>query len=92
MAAQVFLRADARLGAEALAEAVAPRAPDWRSDALAARIRDAPPDGTACEIAPGLHDPRAVVAAPEAAIPLGWQMVNPPGHCSFWFAQMPSRV
>ena len=91
VAADLHLRADARLGVEALAQALAPRVPDWRSDALAGRIRSMPPDNAAFEIAPGTHDPRAVVRALDAAIPQGWQLVNSSGHCSYFFAHMPGR-
>ncbi len=91
VAADAHLRADARLGAEALAAAVAPRPAEWRSAALAARIRTEPADGSEFPAEPGLHDPRDVVAALETALPGGWQMVNSSGHCSYYFAQMPSR-
>ena len=91
IAADAHLRADARLGAEALAQAIPARPAAWRSDALAARIRSAAVDGAAFPPAPGLHDPRDVVAALEAALPPDWQMVNSSGHCSFYFAHMPSR-
>ncbi|MDH3263220.1 MAG: thiamine pyrophosphate-binding protein [Paracoccaceae bacterium] len=89
--ARHHLRADARLGAEALAGAIAGRQRAWRSDELAARIRTTPPDDHLFEIEPGLLDPRAVVAALEAAIPADWETVNSSGHCSYFFAQMPSR-
>jgi acetolactate synthase I/II/III large subunit len=91
IAANAHLRADARLGVEALSTAINARPPDWRSDALASRIRSTPADSEAFDIEPGLHDPRDVVAALETAIPQGWQLVNSSGHCSFFFAQMPSR-
>jgi len=91
VAADAHLRADARLGAEALTEALVPRAPHWRSADLAERLRTAPADGASFEIEPGLHDPRDVVAALEAALPADWELVNSSGHCSFYFAQMPSR-
>ncbi len=92
VAADAHLRADARLGVEALAGAVAPREPSWRGAALAERIRTAPPDGAPRVAEPGLHDPRDVVAALEAALPDGWEMVNSSGHCSWFFAHMPSRA
>jgi thiamine pyrophosphate-dependent acetolactate synthase large subunit-like protein len=91
VAAQAHLRADALLGAEALAAALPARDPEWRSTSLAERIRIAPPDSTSIEVEPGLHDPRAVVAALEAVLPRDWEMVNSSGHCSYYFAQMPSR-
>lgn len=91
VAAQAHLRADARLGVESLSAAIPSRKQDWRSAALAERLRTTPPDITPFEIEPGLHDPRAVVAALEAALPADWEMVNSSGHCSHFFTHMPSR-
>ncbi len=62
-----------------------------RSDAIAARIRDTKPDNHVFEIEPGLLDPRRVVEALEAHLPRDWELVNSGGHCSWFFAQMPSR-
>jgi len=89
--ARHHLRADARLGVEALTAALPARKGTWRSDAMAARIRDSKPDSHVFEIAPGLLDPRDVVEALEQALPRDWEMVNSGGHCSWFFAQMPSR-
>jgi len=89
--ARHHLRSDARLGVEALTAALPARKPGWRSDAMAARIRDSKPDSHAFEIDPGLLDPRDVVEALEDALPQEWEMVNSGGHCSWFFAQMPSR-
>jgi thiamine pyrophosphate-dependent acetolactate synthase large subunit-like protein len=93
--ARHHLRADARLGVEALTAALPARSGgrsgSWRSDAMAARIRDAKPDSHIFEIEPGLLDPRHVVEALEEALPDDWEMVNSGGHCSWFFAQMPSR-
>ncbi len=58
---------------------------------MAARIRDSKPDSHPFEIEPGLLDPRRVVEALEEALPHEWEMVNSGGHCSWFFAQMPSR-
>ncbi len=92
IAADAHLRADARLGVEALSETVAARKETrWRSKTLAERIRTLPADGATFDVEPGLHDPRDVVAALEASLPSDWQLVNSSGHCSFFFAQMPSR-
>ncbi|MEM9605394.1 MAG: thiamine pyrophosphate-dependent enzyme [Pseudomonadota bacterium] len=85
------LRADARLGAEAITNTLSVKTQPWRSDAIAERIRTAPPDSHVVDIEPGLLDPRAVVDALERAIPPDWQLVNSSGHCSWFFAQMPSR-
>jgi thiamine pyrophosphate-dependent acetolactate synthase large subunit-like protein len=89
--ARHHLRADARLGVEALTAALATRGKSWRSEAVAARIRDTRPDSMKFDIAPGLLDPRDVVEALEAHLPRDWEMVNSGGHCSWFFAQMPSR-
>ena len=89
--ARHHLRADARLGVEALTAALPARKQSWRSEAMAARIRDSKPDSMKFEIEPGLLDPRDVVEALEAALPQDWEMVNSGGHCSWFFAQMPSR-
>ncbi|MFD1694255.1 thiamine pyrophosphate-binding protein [Roseibium aestuarii] len=90
-AAQHHLRCDARLGAESLAASLAKRPPVWRSSELAARIRSTPADDTPFDVRHGEHDPRDVVALLEAMLPADWQLVNSSGHCSYFFAQMPSR-
>src|SRR4029077_4803557 len=89
--ARHHLRGDARLGVEALTAALPARDRGWRTDAMAARIRDSKPDRHAFEVEPGLLDPRDVVEALEKALPREWEMVNSGGHCSWFFAQMPSR-
>jgi acetolactate synthase-1/2/3 large subunit len=89
--ARHHLRADARLGVEALTAALPERKRNWRNDAMASRIRDSRPDSHVFEIDPGLLDPRDVVEALEEALPHEWEMVNSGGHCSWFFAQMPSR-
>src|SRR5690606_29283426 len=91
VAADSHLRADARLGAEALAAAIPARPADWRSPTLAERIRTTPADSEPFPSEPGLHDPRAVVEALDAAVPKDWEAINAAGHCSFWFAQMRGR-
>jgi thiamine pyrophosphate-dependent acetolactate synthase large subunit-like protein len=90
--ARHHLRADARLGAEALTAALPARNRNWRTDAMAARIRDSKPDSHVFDVPAGLLDPRDVVEALEKALPRDWEMVNSSGHCSWFFAQMPSRA
>ena len=90
--ARHHLRADARLGVEALVAAIHSRKDSWRNDAIAARIRDSKPDSQGFEIEPGLLDPREVIEALEKALPRDWEMVNSGGHASWFFAQMPSRA
>ena len=89
--ARNHLRADARLGAEALTAALPERTKKWRTEAMAARIRDSKPDSHVFEVEPGLLDPRDAVEALEKALPAAWELVNSSGHCSWFFAQMPSR-
>src|SRR5213075_1714302 len=50
--AKHHLRADARLGVEALTASLPARDLKWRSDAMAKRIRDSKPDSMVFEIAP----------------------------------------
>src|SRR5262245_3994 len=85
------LRAEARLGVEALTAALPGRATTWRTEAMAARIRDSKPDSHVFEIEPGFLDPRDVVDGLEKTLPPDWELVNSSGHCSWFFAQMPSR-
>jgi thiamine pyrophosphate-dependent acetolactate synthase large subunit-like protein len=89
--ARHHLRADARLGVEAVTAALPGRSRSWRSESIAARIRDSKPDSHKFEIEPGMLDPRDVVEALERVLPRDWEMVNSGGHCSWFFAQMPSR-
>jgi thiamine pyrophosphate-dependent acetolactate synthase large subunit-like protein len=89
--AKHHLRGDARLSVEAIVSKLPARKATWRSEAMAARIRDSKPDSHVFAIEPGLLDPRDVVEALEKALPRDWQMVNSSGHCSWFFAQMPSR-
>jgi thiamine pyrophosphate-dependent acetolactate synthase large subunit-like protein len=89
--ARNHLRADARLGAEALTAALPERTKKWRTEAMAARIRDSKPDSHVFEVEPGLLDPRDVVEMLEKELPGDWELVNSSGHCSWFFAQMPSR-
>src|SRR5881394_2573078 len=67
--ARHHLRADARLGVEALTAAVARRDRGWRSDEMATRIRDSKPDSHVFEVEPGLLDPRRVVEVLEETLP-----------------------
>ncbi len=89
--AKNHLRADARLGVEALTAAIPERSNKWRTEAMATRIRDTKPDSHVFEVEPDLLDPREVIASLEKSLPPDWELVNSGGHCSWFFAQMPSR-
>lgn len=91
VAAHRHIRADAALGLAALTDHLPDREATWRTDALAKQITDTPADASPRHPEPEAHDPRDVVAALEAALPADWEMVNSSGHCSYYFAQMPSR-
>ena len=91
VAAHSHVRADARLGMEALAEAIEMRGRQWRTEETARLIRETPADSEPFTIEDGVLDPRVVVDALETHLPSDWEMVNSSGHCSYFFAQMPSR-
>jgi acetolactate synthase-1/2/3 large subunit len=90
-AADAAICADARLGVEALLDILDQRPATWRTDALATDIATRPFDSTAFTIDDGTLDPREVVAALETHLPADCQLVNSSGHCSCFFAHMPSR-
>lgn len=90
-AADAVLQGDARLAVEALLDGITQRPEKWRSTSLAEEIRTRPFDSTPIKITDGTLDPRDVVAALEATLPSACQLVNSSGHCSCFFAHMPSR-
>lgn len=91
VAAQDHMRADARLGVQALAAAIKTRNTGWRSPDLARAIAETPADSAVFPAEADVHDPRDVVRTLDAAIPTDWELVNSSGHCSYFFAQMPNR-
>jgi acetolactate synthase I/II/III large subunit len=90
--AQHHMRADAREGTQQLVAALPSSNTTWRDEGLAEQIRTRPADSATFEVEPDLLDPRDAVAALEATLPDEWEMVNSSGHCSAFFAQMPSRA
>ena len=94
--ARHHVRADARLGVEALVEALdaepaKEREEGWRSEATARFLAETSADTAEFPMEPGVHDPRDAAAALDAAIPKDWETVNSSGHCSYYFAQMRGR-
>ncbi|MDB4222914.1 thiamine pyrophosphate-binding protein [Granulosicoccus sp.] len=93
--ARHHLCCDAKLGVEALSQLLPQRKSYgdnyWRSDVIAADIKDTPADSVEFAIEPDLLDPREVVTALDELIPPSWYTVNSSGHCSCFFAQMKKR-
>lgn len=89
--ARHHMRADANLGVQQLTAAIGERTSIWRSEDLAKRISTEKPDSYHYELEAGEIDPRDAVEALDAALPNDWEIVNSSGHCSGFFAQMPSR-
>jgi len=94
-AAALHLRGDAKLTVEALCQKLSARKTTdtdyWRSELIAAEIRDTPFDSATFAIEPDLLDPREVVSVLDELIPPSWYTVNSSGHCSYFFAQMKKR-
>ena len=94
-AAKHHLCCDAKMGVEVLCQILPQRDLTdqryWRSEAIAAEIRETPSDDTEFAVEPNLLDPRDVVNALDDLIPSSWYTVNSSGHCSCFFAQMKKR-
>jgi thiamine pyrophosphate-dependent acetolactate synthase large subunit-like protein len=92
--ADLHLRADAKLTAVALHEAVrqlgGPKASVRTAD-LARRIKDEPADRAQFPIAPGLVDPRAAIAELDRVIPKDYDNVSGAGHQSYFHSTMRGR-
>src|SRR5215468_3643464 len=92
-AADLFVRADAKAGAEALARELVRYGTKagFRSPALAQRIALAAPDTTLFSIDPGTFDPRHAVAELDRVIPKDWDMVSGSGHSAYFQTHMRGR-
>jgi acetolactate synthase I/II/III large subunit len=93
-AADLFVKADAKAGVEALTRELRAQGPTkacFRSPALAQRIAQAPPDSFEFPIAAGTLDPRSVVAELDRVIPKDWEMVSGSGHSSYFQTHMRGR-
>ena len=91
-AADLFMRADALLAAQALqAAAVTAMRARWRSDELRQRIAKTPPDSMVFAVEPGLTDPRDVVAEIDRVVPKDWDIVAGTGHSSYFYSHMRGR-
>jgi acetolactate synthase-1/2/3 large subunit len=92
-AADLFVRADARAGMEAVACELAWRRTKmgFRSLKLAQRIAQATPDTARFPIAAGTFDPRQVIAELDRVIPKDWDMVSGSGHSAYFQTHMRGR-
>jgi thiamine pyrophosphate-dependent acetolactate synthase large subunit-like protein len=92
-AADLFVKADAKAGAEAVTRAIARngRKTGFRSLQLAQRIAQAAPDTALFSIEPGTFDPRHVVAELDRVIPKTWEMVSGSGHSAYFQTHMRGR-
>ena len=92
-AADIYLRADAKQGLQAIIAGLPTARVDrhWRSDAVAREIADPVADNTQFSPQPELLDPRDAVAAIDSVVPKDWEIVNSSGHCAFFTAQLRGR-
>ena len=93
-AADLYLRADAKLAVVAMLEKLRARGgvqARIRSDALAQRIRDEPADAAEFAIEPGLIDPRRAIEALDRVIPKDYDTVSGSGHQSYFHSTMRGR-
>lgn len=91
-AADIYVRGDATLAAQALMlELEGGTAARFRSDELARRIAETPPDTTPYEVEPGLLDPREVVKEIDRVIPKDWDIVSGTGHSSYFYTHLRNR-
>jgi acetolactate synthase I/II/III large subunit len=93
-AADLYLRADAKLAAAAVLEALRARGKtnaSIRSAELARRIRDEPADAAQFSIEPGLLDPRRAIDELDRVIPKDYDCVSGSGHQSYFHSTMRGR-
>jgi thiamine pyrophosphate-dependent acetolactate synthase large subunit-like protein len=93
-AADLYLRADARLAAAAALQKLEARgapAARIRSEALARRIREEPADGAEFAVEPGLIDPRRAIDALDRVIPKDYDSVSGAGHQAYFHTAMRGR-
>ena len=92
-AADLYVRADAKVGVEALLAELArrPVVKGWRSPAVAKRIADFAGDEDVFDIPAGQVDPRRAIAALDDLVPKDWEVVGSAGHCSYFYSHMRGR-
>jgi acetolactate synthase I/II/III large subunit len=92
-AADIYVRADAKLGAEAIAEVLAGKTPKTgvRTPELARAIAERPVDARRFDIEPGTIDPREAIAVLDRIIPKDWDIVSGTGNSSYFYTHMRGR-
>ena len=97
-AADLYVRADALAGIEAILTGLdkklgagKPTAAAIRSKELAHRIATELPDAIPFDIEPGVLDPREVIRAIDAVVPKDWDCVVGGGHQAYFNTQMRGR-
>lgn len=92
-AADLFVKADAKAGVEALTRELTRHGSQtrFRSAELAQQIALAVPDTAQFSIAPGTFDPRDVMAELDRVIPKDWEMVSGSGHSAYFQTHMRGR-
>lgn len=93
-AGDLFLKADAKAGAEAVTAELKRRGvknAGYRSPAIVERIKNTPIDPMEFPIAPGTFDPRDVIAELDRVIPKDWDIISGSGHQSYFLTHMRGR-
>jgi thiamine pyrophosphate-dependent acetolactate synthase large subunit-like protein len=93
-AADLYLRADAKLAVAEILERLRQRGgvkASIRSSELARRIREEPADGAQYSIEPGLLDPRVAIDELDRVLPKDYDCVSGAGHQSYFHSTMRGR-
>lgn len=93
-AGDLFLKADAKAGAEAVTQELrrhGMKTNGFRSPAIAEQIKSMPIDTVEFSVAPGTFDPRRVIDALDRVIPKDWELVSGSGHQSYFQTHMRGR-
>ena len=92
--ADLYVRADATLGARAIAERLAyshTASASRERPELARAIAERPVDSRHFDVDKGTLDPREAVAALDRLIPKDWDIVGGTGNCSYFYTHMKGR-
>jgi len=91
--ANLYVRADAKLGALALTQALETRKSNAsvRTEKLANDIVTRPIDSRKFDIEPGAIDPRDAIAVLDDILPKDWDIVSGTGSCSYFYTHMRGR-